>query len=586
MHSYTPGTAAQYTLRRFVLAWLVSVLGCGDPSAASQDTSQDTCQDASQVAGLDITYPGTGDGTGGGCAPAPAPPGCSAVAKVDGVFTGWTPGAACYEFVGAQPVAGKFGWFYIAAPGGKSIHFLNDWYLRDDEPICPAMYNLFQMSTGGGRQHWDIRVYGDAHVAILLNGEPYTGEGRGGYAFVATPKLAKLHTVFEFSIDGVDSGELAAFLHDPDQASLLKAGTFGSPRGCDDPAGALVAEPTIVLAYLAPAGLQAPHAAVGPVAVTFDKPKASAGDIVKVLGGGFGTTQGEVLVDGKPAKVLKWQADQVEFQVPLACGSEAKVQVVVASVSAKPLTLYVAVPSTVCVDGGPTGDTDSDATGGCSKDADCGTAGPCEIASCDPATHACTTLKVASGTPCNDGDACTTGDVCSEGNCVGGDPVSCEDDFQCLTDSCDSGVGCVHVPVDSTSVVCDDGNACTTQDHCSATGECFGAISVNCDDAQFCTSDACSPTQGCKFSATKQGLACDTDDFCFAPKGVCSGKGCVAAPNPDLGDGNDCTLDLCDGKDKTITHVPMPGSFCDDGDPGTKQDTCNAQGACVGKKSD
>jgi uncharacterized repeat protein (TIGR01451 family) len=99
-----------------------------------------------------------------------------------------------------------------------------------------------------------------------------------------------------------------------------------------------------------------------------------------------------------------------------------------------------------------------------------------------------------SGAPvtCNDNDACTI-DACDGITGCGHVPVSCDDGEGCTDDSCDAILGCVHT---NTSAPCDDHNACTQNDVCSA-GTCVGSSPLSCHDADACTADACDPALGC-----------------------------------------------------------------------------------------
>ena len=47
-------------------------------------------------------------------------------------------------------------------------------------------------------------------------------------------------------------------------------------------------------------------------------------------------------------------------------------------------------------------------------------------------------------TPCPDPDACNGTEVCLLGECVAGQPLDCDDDNSCTTDSCDPAAGCVY----------------------------------------------------------------------------------------------------------------------------------------------
>jgi hypothetical protein len=98
-----------------------------------------------------------------------------------------------------------------------------------------------------------------------------------------------------------------------------------------------------------------------------------------------------------------------------------------------------------------------------------------------------------SGACPDDGDPCT-GERCDAlGACVH-TPVSCPDDGdQCTEDRCDPTSGACGVPRDGP---CDDGDACTVADVCSA-GVCRG-LARSCDDGDACTADTCDPAAGCR----------------------------------------------------------------------------------------
>src|SRR5690606_26218805 len=124
-------------------------------------------------------------------------------------------------------------------------------------------------------------------------------------------------------------------------------------------------------------------------------------------------------------------------------------------------------------------------------------------------------------------------------------------------DSCDpshplavAGTGCVNAP---TTDPCDDGDQCTSDDTCGD-GVCAGTIDedASCDDGNRCTS----------------GDRCHLEGACPGAPIVCD-------------DGDVCTFDECDPA-IGCRYPPNQGERCDDGSPCTLQDTCDADGACVG----
>jgi len=202
----------------------------------------------------------------------------------------------------------------------------------------------------------------------------------------------------------------------------------------------------------------------------------------------------------------------------------------------------------------------------------CDDGNPCTDDNCDKTKGCETTPNTAT---CDDGDACTTGEKCADGKCAGSSPVACDDKNPCTTDACDPKSGCTAAKAaDGTS--CDDGDACTLTDVCTA-GACAGAAQ-SCDDKNPCTKDSCDKTKGGCVNANDDTLPCDdgnpcsTGDKCTA--GKCDGVG------KDCTDSNPCTDDGC--KD-SICVFTNNAAACDDGDACTQGDTCDGAGAC--KKS-
>jgi hypothetical protein len=97
----------------------------------------------------------------------------------------------------------------------------------------------------------------------------------------------------------------------------------------------------------------------------------------------------------------------------------------------------------------------------CLSDADCNDFVNCTVETCT--NNVCSSAPVV----CDDGDACTT-DQCSiaTGSCVF-TPISCNDGDACTTDTCDPELGCRADPVD-----CDDGDPCKA-DGCGSAVGCF-----------------------------------------------------------------------------------------------------------------
>ncbi len=204
----------------------------------------------------------------------------------------------------------------------------------------------------------------------------------------------------------------------------------------------------------------------------------------------------------------------------------------------------------------------------CTTDAECEgevVVQPCQVARCDLARGVCEAAPLADRTLCDDDDKCTLVDTCRAGECVGDGAVDCDDGNLCTADTCNpdaGGRGCVHTP--STGEPCDDGNLCSVNDVCAA-GKCLGndsgcgcAVDADCgifDDADLCNGALTCQAGKCRVDASSI-ISCDrTFDS------ACVRTTCV----PQSG--------LCE-------RLPLvDGAACDDGNPCTGPDHCQA-GAC------
>ncbi len=172
---------------------------------------------------------------------------------------------------------------------------------------------------------------------------------------------------------------------------------------------------------------------------------------------------------------------------------------------------------TTCDDGNACTDNTCDGGTTCvAVPTNCDDHDPCTDDACDPSSGCTHTYNTA---PCDDGNACTTHDTCAVSSCIGGPPPDCNDHDVCTDDACDPGTGCTH---DDNTAPCNDGNACTTNDTCSA-GSCQGGAPPNCDDGNGCTDDTCYPATGC--ANTNNTAPCSDGNACTAPD-VCGGGSC------------------------------------------------------------
>ena len=227
-----------------------------------------------------------------------------------------------------------------------------------------------------------------------------------------------------------------------------------------------------------------------------------------------------------------------------------------------------------CDDGDACTDQGICQDGTCTSEAkDCNDGKDCTDDSCDSITGCIHDLS--STALCDDNDACTSDDICTNGVC-GGAPTDCNDDNPCTTDNCSKATGCQLL---NNNNQCDDGNPCTEEDTCGG-GNCLGSDLI-CDDENPCTDDSCSTDTGCVY--TPNISPCDDGDVC-TESDICDGDGgCGGAPVV-CNDDNTCTEDIC-----ISGIINSPGCVfnelndisCDDGTQCTTEDTCVA-GQCQG----
>ena len=193
----------------------------------------------------------------------------------------------------------------------------------------------------------------------------------------------------------------------------------------------------------------------------------------------------------------------------------------------------------------------------------CDDGDPCTGDTCDAAVG-CVWQKLT-GDECDDGNACTELDVCLDGVCTGSGELDCADANPCTDNLCDPALGCI---TKLNTAFCDDGDICTTVDHCHL-GECLGGMELACNDGNPCTKDTCAKEAGCQFVPAAGDC----------PGGTCDNGVCVPKCPGGCDDGNPCTGDTCLGEAGCVFYnVDGP---CDDQDPCTTTDACEA-GACAG----
>ena len=152
------------------------------------------------------------------------------------------------------------------------------------------------------------------------------------------------------------------------------------------------------------------------------------------------------------------------------------------------------------------------------------------------------------------------------GACIGSS-VNCDDGNLCTTDACDVATGCVAT---NNNLPCDDGDACSLEDTCSEGA--WPGFRTLCDDGNVCTDDAC--VEACVFTPNSKVATMET----HAPKvtSVWTADARVQVSTATTGT-------LHDGYLRWLRPMREYGQYpaLHDGDGCTQGDAC-LDGACVG----
>jgi hypothetical protein len=209
---------------------------------------------------------------------------------------------------------------------------------------------------------------------------------------------------------------------------------------------------------------------------------------------------------------------------------------------------------------------------------------PCMEDFCNLDSRQCDQRPVEDGTECDDDNACTQGDACDEGQCVGGDPVICEEPAECKTLTCNPNTGSCEEGNRDAGTPCGDSQECDGEDSCDGEGNCVeGTPPDVCQNENPCQIGSCEEGEGgpeCEFENVPDGTECGEPSACNeAP--TCLGGECGAGDPVNCDDENECTDDACD-EELGCVHVEIPG--CGPGGtptPSPCPDT-DGDGACDG----
>jgi len=188
--------------------------------------------------------------------------------------------------------------------------------------------------------------------------------------------------------------------------------------------------------------------------------------------------------------------------------------------------------------------------------------GPCQTAVCDPEGEGATALGCTyedrtEDSQCDDGDPCTLDGLCQLGACVG-TPMECTPgSATCAVEVCSGGI-CVAQPINSSNV-CDDGVGCFNLFQCSG-GACLGGGGQkSCDDGNECTIDACDGVDCVHISL--ESSACDDGDPCTFTDRCNESDDCAGIPKV-CDDGDPCTAGACQSDSGLCVFSPIAGCDC------------------------
>jgi hypothetical protein len=207
----------------------------------------------------------------------------------------------------------------------------------------------------------------------------------------------------------------------------------------------------------------------------------------------------------------------------------------------------------------------------------CADGNPCTDDDCQLAPSACMFQNNADA--CTDSDPCTTLEACSGGVCTG-TQVDCSSfNDSCNSSGCNPATGQCETNPTNNGGACDDGNPCTAGETCQS-GDCQGGSTVDCsllDGA--CHVGVCN-SGACESQPTNQGGACDDGNPCTTGE-TCNAGTCQAGSTLDCSSLNGaCQVGVCNSG-QCESQAANQGGACDDGNACTTGPTCNA-GACGG----
>ncbi len=130
---------------------------------------------------------------------------CQKFHIIDGEFTKNPDQNSPNEWESSLFAEGRYSRLY-ADVCDTTLYILNDWYFANEEPSNRNCYNVFEIWTGNGAEHWAVWVYFDPNkkIRVYRNGLDVSNDSNyvlgGAYGFSTSPKSNFYHTIYEFAI--------------------------------------------------------------------------------------------------------------------------------------------------------------------------------------------------------------------------------------------------------------------------------------------------------------------------------------------------------------------------------------------------
>ncbi len=128
---------------------------------------------------------------------------CNAIINIDGQLGN-------DEWEGVTPASGRYSDLYAKYCSG-TLHILNDWIHATSMPHAGTCYNLFELYTGNGAEHWGIWVWQDQRRPTVYRygvdvSDDTTIVHAGSAGWGTSPRMPEPHAIYEFSITTMEGG--------------------------------------------------------------------------------------------------------------------------------------------------------------------------------------------------------------------------------------------------------------------------------------------------------------------------------------------------------------------------------------------